>query len=68
MNPWKLTRGQRLLVNTKAGDTVLGVVRDVTRHCIWLGDAQFVAKDGSRLPLDGEAIVPADSVDWLQVH
>lgn len=71
MNPWKLTRGQRLLVNTKTGDTLVGVIRDFTRHVLFIGDVELVGRDGSRSKIDGEALIPADpdhgTIAWLQV-
>ena len=71
MNPWKLTRGQRLLVNLKNGDAIFGTIREINRHLLYLGDAQLVMKNGERMAMDGEAIIPADpehgQVAWLQV-
>lgn len=66
MNPFKLARGQKVLVNTKTGDGIFGEVTDLTRGLIFLGSASLVTRDG-RQPMDGEAVVPADNVAWLQV-
>jgi hypothetical protein len=67
VNAYRLQLGQRVLVNTRTGDAILGNVSDVNRGAVALSDASLISRDG-RGPLDGIAIIPADNVAWIQVQ
>jgi hypothetical protein len=66
MNPWKLERGRRVLVNLSNGDAILGKVVDFDRRAIHLGGTELLNREGHSA-MDGEAILPNDSVSWIQV-
>lgn len=66
MNAYKLLLGQKILVNTLSGDAFLGLVREVNRGAVFLAGAELINRDG-RQKLDGECIIPADNVAWIQV-
>lgn len=73
MNPYKLTRGQRVLVNLESGDALFGKIADITRNAYFIGSAELITSGVNgqpvRTPLDGEAIVRHDdgSIAWIQV-
>jgi hypothetical protein len=74
MNPYKLTRGMRVLVNLGNGDALVGKITDITRHAYFIGGAELFSTGTNgaptRTPLDGEAIVRHDdaSIAWIQVY
>lgn len=68
MNHYRLQTGQRVLINLRSGDGLVGVVREVNRGAVFLGEPHmFRGPRGEKDRLDGEVIVPADNIAWLQV-
>lgn len=58
---------RRVIVNTAAA-VIDGTLARITRlGDLVLVEASAVAEDGGRTPIDGEVIVPAGRVLWVQV-
>lgn len=56
-----------VLVNTKSGNTFRGVLFAQRRRYLVLKQAQMLRRDKEPMAVDGEVIVPAENVDFLQV-
>lgn len=67
MNPWKLQIGQRVLVNTRGGDALDGIVRTITGKFFELSEPHLTEPRTGRGRLDGLVKVPNDWVAWIQV-
>ena len=59
---------RRVLVNTKTGKTFSGALWRRRRGMVVLKGAELVKPGGgARLPLDGDLVVLADNIDFIQV-
>lgn len=56
----------RLVVTTHEDATWDGVLMDADDYCLVLRDVQAVQKDGSRVPADGEVLIPRSDVAYVQ--
>ena len=56
-----------VLMNTKSGNTFRGVLFMQRRRYLVLKQAQMLRRDKEPMAVDGEVIVPAENVDFLQV-
>ena len=56
-----------VLVNTKSGNTFRGVLFMQRRRYLVLKQAQMLRRDKEPLAMDGELLVYAENVDFLQV-
>jgi len=56
-----------VLVNTKTGNTFSGILWRKRRGYLVLRNARMLRRDKEPMILDGEVIVPAENVDFLQV-
>lgn len=68
MSPMRyIDRLQRrsVVLHLKDGQSLKGVLMAAYRDSLVLAHARYLAADGE-LPVDGEAVVPRDSVAWLQ--
>lgn len=61
----RLTR-RTVVVNTRDGQSLRGVLVAVYRDCIVLAHAVYLAGEGE-VKADGEVVVPRETVGWLQV-
>jgi hypothetical protein len=50
-----------------AGASISGAVREQTRSFLRLDPARFLVRTGSQV-IDGSAVIPLESVDWIQAH
>ena len=57
---------ETVIVNTKTKLAFRGVLWDRQRGFLVLRNASLLEK-GAAKPLDGEVVIPADNVDFLQV-
>ena len=56
-----------VLVNTRTGNTFRGVLWRKRRRFLVLKQAQMLRRDKEPMAIDGEVIVYAENVDFLQV-
>jgi hypothetical protein len=66
VNDYKPLVGRRVLVFTEFL-TFEGTLQRAGRDSLILEHASAVADDGGRKPIDGEALIPAHQVQWVQV-
>lgn len=66
--PWSPPYGYRqtVIANTKTKLAFRGVVWQQDHYCLVLRNASLIER-GSAKPVDGEVVIPADNVDFLQV-
>ena len=58
---------RRVIVNTKSDRAFRGVLWRKARGYLVLRDAEILKAKGETTPMDGELVVPAENVDFLQV-
>ena len=58
---------KRVLVNTKTDKAFRGVLWKRRRGYLVLRNAELLKGRGETVAMDGEVIVPADNVDFIQV-
>lgn len=58
---------RRVVVNTKTGKTFAGYLWRRRWGLLVLKRAELIAPGGAVSPLDGDLVVPASNVDFLQV-
>ena len=58
---------KRVLVNTKTDKAFRGVLWKRRRGYLVLRNAELLKGRGETVAMDGEVIVPADNVDFVQV-
>ena len=56
-----------VLVNTKTGNTFSGILWRKRRGYLVLRNARMLRRDKDPMLMDGEVVIPADNVDFLQV-
>jgi len=56
-----------VLVNTKTGNTFSGVLWRKRLGYLVLRNARMLRRDKEPMTIDGEVVIPADNVDFLQV-
>jgi|GEM_PF-1423856 len=56
-----------ILVNTKTGNTFSGVLWRKRPGYLVLRNARMLRRDKDPMLMDGEVVIPADNVDFLQV-
>lgn len=66
MNDYKALIGRRVIVYT-AFLSFDGTLSRVGRETLTLEPTEVVADDGSARPVDGQTVLPAASVLWMQV-
>ena len=58
---------RRVIVNTRSGRTFQGVLAIRRRDYVVLRVAKMVAEAGQVVPLDGEVMIEAANLDFMQV-
>jgi small nuclear ribonucleoprotein (snRNP)-like protein len=58
---------RRVIVNTKTDRAFRGVLWRKASGYLVLRDAEILKAKGETTPLDGEVLVPAENVDFMQV-
>ena len=58
---------RRVIVNTRSDRAFRGVLWRKTRGYLVLRDAELLKAKGEVAPLDGEVVIPAENVDFMQV-
>lgn len=66
MNDFKPYVGRRVRLFTDFA-TIVGILERAGRDALTLEHAAVVAGDGVERPVDGEIVVPALQVQWMQV-
>lgn len=61
----RLTR-RSVVVHTRDGASMRGILVAAHRDCLVLAHVRYLAGEGE-VTVDGEAVVPRDTVAWLQV-
>lgn len=58
---------KRMIVNTRTGKAFRGVLWERRRDYLVLRDAEMLPGRGETVAIDGEVIIPASNVDFIQV-
>jgi hypothetical protein len=58
---------QRVIVNTKTDRTFRGVLWRRRGGYLVLRNAELLKSRGETVPVDGEVVIPAENVDFMQV-
>jgi len=58
---------QRVIVNTKTDRTFRGVLWRRRGGYLVLRNAELLKGRGETVPVDGEVVIPAENVDFMQV-
>lgn len=58
---------RQVIVNTKTDRAFRGVLWRKTRGYLVLRNAEMLKSKGETAPLDGETVIPAENIDFLQV-
>jgi len=58
---------ERVIVNTKTDRTFRGVLWQKRRGYLVLRSAEMLRGKGETVPMDGEVVIPAENVDFIQV-
>lgn len=58
---------RRVIVNTKTDRAFRGVLWRKARGYLVLREAELLKSKGEVAPLDGEVVIPAENVDFMQV-
>lgn len=58
--------GHQVVVHTRDGRSVQGVLVGVWADAIELRAAAVLIHSGDRVPLDGQTLVPVERVEWYQ--
>lgn len=65
MSPYPALR--QVIVNTKTERTFRGVLWRRRRGFLVLRNAELLQGRGEVMPMDGEVVIPAENVDFIQV-
>jgi len=58
---------ERVIVNTKSDRAFRGVLWRRRRGYLVLRNAEMLRGKGETVPMDGEVVIPAENVDFIQV-
>ena len=58
---------RRVIVNTKTDRAFRGVLWQKRRGYLVLRNAEMLRGKGETVPMDGEVVIPAENVDFIQV-
>lgn len=58
---------RRVIVNTKTDKAIRGVLWQRRRGYLVLREAEILKRGAETAKVDGEVVVPADNVDFIQV-
>jgi small nuclear ribonucleoprotein (snRNP)-like protein len=58
---------QQIIVNTRSDRTFRGVLWRKRRGYLVLRNAEMLRGKGETVPMDGEVVIPAANVDFIQV-
>ena len=58
---------RRVIVNTKTDRAFRGVLWRKRRGYLVLRNAEMLRGKGETVPMDGEVVIPAENVDFIQV-
>ena len=58
---------RRVIVNTKTDRAFRGVLWRKRRGYLVLRNAEMLRTKGETVPMDGEVVIPAENVDFIQV-
>ena len=58
---------RRVIVNTKTDRAFRGVLWRKRRGYLVLRNAEMLRAKGETVPMDGEVVIPAENVDFIQV-
>lgn len=57
---------ETVVVNTRDGNSIRGALVGVYADSIVLKGAAFLGTGGDDVKIDGEAVIPTASVEWIQ--
>lgn len=58
---------KRVIINTRSDRAFRGVLWRKARGYLVLREAELLKSKGEVAPLDGEVVIPAENVDFMQV-
>lgn len=57
---------QRVVIHTKTGSSIRGVLRDVYRDCVSIAEPEFL-HEAQPADLAGAVVIERGQIDWIQV-
>jgi hypothetical protein len=61
------TQHRHIWIHTTDERTMRGYVKEVSVDGVLLADAEYLPDQGAPMPLGGEAFIPRERVNWVQV-
>lgn len=67
MHPWRLVRARRVVVNLRSGQAVDGLLVRQAGPLLFIAEGQLMEGNSSPIPLDGQAVIERQNIDFIQV-
>lgn len=65
--PWRLVKARRVVVNLRSGQAIQGLLVRQSGPLLFLAEAQLHEGQNEPVPLDGQAVVERQTVDFIQM-
>lgn len=67
LNPWRTVRARRVMINLKSGQAIDGLLVRHDGPLLFIAEASLHEGGGSPVPLDGQALVERQNIDFIQI-
>ena len=67
VRPWRLVKARRVVVNLRSGQAIAGLLVRQSGPLLFLAEAALHEGHNNPVPLDGQAVVERQTVDFIQM-
>ena len=67
VRPWRLVKARRVVVNLRSGQAIQGLLVRQSGPLLFLAEAELHEGPNNPVPLDGQAVVERQTVDFIQM-
>lgn len=65
--PWRLVKARRVVVNLKSGQAIDGLLTRQQGPLLFISKATLHEGGDNPVPIDGEAVIERQTVDFIQI-
>lgn len=65
--PWRLVKARRVVVNLRSGQAIDGLLTRQQGPLLFLSDARLHEGSENPAPIDGQAVIERQTIDFIQM-
>lgn len=65
--PWRLVRARRVVVNLRSGQAIDGLLTKQEGSLLFISEARLLEGSDQPTPIDGQAVIERQTIDFIQM-